>query len=58
VIAREITGALRGRWHGGYGMALCPSHDDESTPALELDPPKSGGTDLAAASDDEGESER
>lgn len=33
---REITLALRGRWHGRYGLALCPAHDNSRTPALSI----------------------
>ena len=33
--AREITRALGGRWHGGYGVARCPAHEDR-TPSLSL----------------------
>jgi hypothetical protein len=34
--AKSITLALRGRWYGGYGLALCPAHDNTRTPALRL----------------------
>ena len=34
--ATEITRALNGRWCSGYGMALCPCHDDGRTPALKI----------------------
>ncbi|MEM6549213.1 MAG: toprim domain-containing protein [Pseudomonadota bacterium] len=34
--AREICRALGGRWHGGYGTAFCPAHDNRRTPALSL----------------------
>jgi hypothetical protein len=46
--ARQITAALKGRWHGRYGMASCPSHPDGKTPALKIsdDPCKSDGIDL------------
>ena len=46
--ARQITAALKGRWHGRYGMASCPSHLDGRTPALKIsdDPCKSDGIDL------------
>jgi hypothetical protein len=46
--ARQITAALKGRWHGSYGMASCPSHLDGETPALKIsdDPRKSDGIDL------------
>jgi hypothetical protein len=44
--ARQITAALKGRWHGSYGMASCPSHLDGETPALKIsdDPRKSDGS--------------
>ena len=42
--ARNIIRALDGRWHGSYGMALCPSHDDGKEPALKVaDDPKRPG---------------
>lgn len=46
--AREITLALGGQWHGSYGMAQCPGHDDGRTPALKLsdDDRKDDGIDL------------
>ncbi len=46
--AHQITTALKGRWHGSYGMASCPSHTDGKTPALKIsdDPRKSDGIDL------------
>jgi hypothetical protein len=28
--AREIVRALRGQWHGKYGMACCPAHHDRN----------------------------
>ncbi|MEM8758745.1 MAG: hypothetical protein AAGE83_00260 [Pseudomonadota bacterium] len=34
--AREICLALGGRWHGAYGTACCPAHDNRRTPALSL----------------------
>lgn len=34
--ALEITRALRGRWHGRYGLAFCPAHANTRTPALSL----------------------
>jgi hypothetical protein len=38
--ARRITQALQGRWHGRYGLARCPAHDDRN-PSLTLsDGPK------------------
>ena len=33
--ARTITEALSGRWHGSYGTALCPAHEDR-TPSLSI----------------------
>jgi phage/plasmid primase-like uncharacterized protein len=33
--AREIVRALGGRWHGSYGTACCPCHDDR-TPSLSV----------------------
>ncbi len=46
--AHQITAALKGRWHGSYGMVSCPSHADGKTPALKIsdDPRKSDGIDL------------
>ena len=32
---REITAALRGQWHGSYGMCRCPAHDDR-TPSMKV----------------------
>lgn len=34
--ARTLTMALKGRWHGGYGLAYCPAHYNTKTPALSL----------------------
>ena len=34
--AERITKALRGRWHGRYGLAFCPAHHNTRTPALRL----------------------
>lgn len=34
--AERITRALGGRWHGRYGLALCPAHTNTRTPALSL----------------------
>ncbi|WP_050526386.1 DUF7146 domain-containing protein [Pseudorhodobacter aquimaris] len=34
--AKQITTALKGRWHGGYGLAYCPAHHNTKTPALSL----------------------
>jgi hypothetical protein len=46
--ARKILAALGGRWHGGYGMAMCPCHADGTTPALKVTdaPTRSGGVDV------------
>lgn len=33
--AQRITAALQGRWHGRYGLARCPAHDDRK-PSLTL----------------------
>lgn len=33
--ARDVVAALGGRWHGAYGTAQCPAHDDRS-PSLSL----------------------
>ncbi len=33
--AQAVTRALGGRWHGGYGTAPCPAHDDRH-PSLSL----------------------
>ena len=34
--AETITRALGGKWHGRYGTAMCPAHDNKKTPALSL----------------------
>jgi len=34
--AKTLTLALGGRWHGAYGLAFCPAHDNTRTPALSL----------------------
>jgi len=34
--AQTLTRALGGRWHGRYGLAFCPAHDNRHTPALSL----------------------
>lgn len=34
--ARQITHALGGTWHGHYGLAFCPAHNNTRTPALSL----------------------
>ena len=46
--ARQIVTALKGRWHGTYGLASCPSHPDGRTPALKVsdDPRKADGVDV------------
>ena len=33
--AETLTRALGGRWHGSYGTARCPAHDD-SSPSLSI----------------------
>ncbi len=33
--AEALTKALGGRWHGSYGTARCPAHDDRS-PSLSI----------------------
>jgi hypothetical protein len=33
--ARSVTKALGGCWHGRYGMACCPVHDDRK-PSLSI----------------------
>ena len=33
--ARTLTSALQGRWHGSYGTARCPTHDDRH-PSLSV----------------------
>ena len=46
--APELVRALGGRWHGSYGMCLCPTHDDGRTPGLKItdDECKDDGIDL------------
>ncbi len=34
--ARVLTGLLGGRWHGGYGLAFCPAHENTRTSALSV----------------------
>ncbi|MEQ9120954.1 MAG: hypothetical protein RIM80_00085, partial [Alphaproteobacteria bacterium] len=34
--AEAVTRALGGKWHGRYGVAFCPAHDNRRTPALSL----------------------
>lgn len=34
--AKTLTTALKGRWHGRYGLAFCPAHHNTKTPALSL----------------------
>lgn len=34
--AQSITSALRGVWHGGYGLCFCPAHHNTKTPALSV----------------------
>jgi putative DNA primase/helicase len=33
--AQQLTAALKGRWHGSYGTACCPAHDDRN-PSLRI----------------------
>ena len=33
--AQDLTKALDGRWHGSYGTARCPAHDDHD-PSLSV----------------------
>lgn len=40
--AKTATRMLGGRWHGTYGTALCPAHDNRRTPALSLADGKAG----------------
>src|SRR5262249_32479175 len=37
----ELTHLLGGRWHGWYGMAKCPAHDDRN-PSLSIGEGKDG----------------
>ncbi|MEM9355837.1 MAG: toprim domain-containing protein [Pseudomonadota bacterium] len=39
--AERLTRALGGKWHGGYGMACCPAHDD-SKPSLSIKDGRNG----------------
>jgi hypothetical protein len=34
--ARAITAELGGKWFGSYGLAFCPAHQNEVTPALSV----------------------
>ncbi len=34
--ACALTEALGGRWHGWYGLAYCPAHQNTKTPSLSL----------------------
>ncbi|WP_283177939.1 hypothetical protein [Gemmobacter sp. 24YEA27] len=40
--AERITRALSGRWHGRYGTAMCPAHQNTRSPALSLSCGKDG----------------
>jgi hypothetical protein len=40
--AERITRALGGHWHGPYGLALCPAHDNMASPALSLSDGREG----------------
>jgi hypothetical protein len=33
--AETLTRALGGRWHGSYGAACCPAHEDRN-PSLSI----------------------
>ena len=46
--AADIVAALVGRWHGNYGMARCPAHNDGKEPALKVsdDPRKNDDIDV------------
>lgn len=48
MIAHDLVKALGGRWHGGYGLVMCPTHDDGHTPGLKItdDERKVDGIDL------------
>ncbi len=35
--AESLTRALGGRWHGSYGTARCPAHDDRERVNLIAD---------------------
>jgi len=39
--AEVLTKALGGRWHGTYGIAFCPAHEDKN-PSLNI---RDGGGD-------------
>ena len=39
--AKSLTGQFGGRWHGSYGTARCPAHDDRR-PSLSLKDGDSG----------------
>lgn len=34
--AQHITKALRGHWHGRYGLCFCPAHANTRTPSLSV----------------------
>jgi len=34
--AQTVCTALGGRWHGSYGVAFCPVHENKRTPALSI----------------------
>lgn len=40
--ARHITKALRGYWHGRYGLCFCPAHANTRTPSLSVSDGKGG----------------
>ncbi len=41
--AKRITAALKGQWHGSYGMCRCPVHTDK-TPSLKISDGDNGDT--------------
>ncbi len=39
--AETLTKSLRGHWHGSYGTARCPAHDDHH-PSLSISEGRNG----------------
>ena len=39
--ARAATKTLGGQWHGNYGLAKCPAHNDK-TPSLQISDSSNG----------------